>query len=47
MYQSEFRAALGVQPGEKIVGVLHVGYPQKVPAAQPRISAADRLTIIE
>ncbi|MEI7027772.1 nitroreductase family protein [Paenibacillus sp. y28] len=47
MYQEQFREAFGVKPGEKIVGVLHVGYPDKIPAAQPRIPAADRLTVID
>lgn len=43
----EFREALGVKPDEKIVGMLHMGYPAKVPEAQSRIPAVERLTIIE
>ncbi|MCI3920084.1 nitroreductase [Paenibacillus sp. TRM 82003] len=47
IHQPSFRQAYGVEPGEKIVASLHVGYPAKVPAAQPRIPAEQRLTVIE
>lgn len=47
LHAPEFREALGVQPGEKIVGSLHLGYPAKVPAAHPRIPAAQLLTVID
>ncbi|QNK57772.1 nitroreductase [Paenibacillus sp. PAMC21692] len=47
IHQPDFRAALGVQPGEKIVGSLHVGYPAAIPPAQARIPAAQLLTVIE
>ncbi len=43
----EFRAALGVGPGERIIGNLHVGYSAKVPAAKSRIPAEQLLTIID
>jgi len=46
IYSPEFREALGVQPGEKIVGVMHIGYPEKIPATQQRIPAAELLTVI-
>lgn len=46
MYSPAFRQAVGVQPGEKIVGILQVGYPEAVPKAQPRTPAVDRLTVI-
>jgi nitroreductase len=42
-----FREALGIQPGERAVASLHVGYPDQIPAAQPRIAAAELMTIIE
>jgi len=47
IHEEGYREMLGVQPGEKIVGSLHIGYPGKVPAAQPRIPARERLTVIE
>ncbi|WP_248930201.1 nitroreductase family protein [Paenibacillus hamazuiensis] len=47
IHQPEFREALGVRPGEKIVGSLHVGYPAKIPSAQPRIPAEELLTVID
>jgi len=46
LHQSGFREAVGAQPGEKIVGSLHVGYPAAVPPAQPRIPADRLLTVI-
>jgi nitroreductase len=46
MHQPEFRDALAIMPGEKVVGVLHVGYPAKIPTVQPRIAATDRMTVI-
>jgi nitroreductase len=47
IHHPDFRAALGVQPGEKIVGSLHVGYPAAVPSAQARIPAEQLLQVIE
>lgn len=47
IYEAGFREALGIQPEEKIVGTLHVGYPAAVPPAQKRIPAAERTTIID
>lgn len=47
LHSPEFREALSVKPGEKIIGSLHLGYPAKVPAAQSRIPAAELLTIID
>lgn len=47
LHNPEFRAALGVGPGEKIIGSLHLGYPAKIPPAQPRVPAAERLTVID
>lgn len=42
-----FRAAIGIQPGEKIVGILHVGYAEAVPPVRPRIAAEELLTILD
>lgn len=47
MHDPKFRAAAGVQPGEKIVGVLHAGYPETVPPVRPRMAAEELLTVIE
>lgn len=46
-YDPRFHQAVGLQPGEKIVGVLHIGYPETVPAKQPRKAAEEMLTIID
>ncbi|WP_028552972.1 nitroreductase family protein [Paenibacillus sp. UNC451MF] len=46
-YDPKFRKTIGMQPGEKIAGVLHVGYPEIIPPARPRTLAEERLTIIE
>lgn len=42
-----FRASIGVQAGEKIVGILHIGYAETVPPARPRIAAEELLTILD
>ncbi|MCM3746610.1 nitroreductase [Paenibacillus pasadenensis] len=42
--EAVFREAVGIQPGEKAVGNLHIGYPKAVPAAEPRIPASERIT---
>lgn len=41
-----FREKMGVQPGEKVLGNLHIGYPAKIPEAKPRIPASELLTIV-
>lgn len=46
-YDSKFREAIGIQPGEKIVGVLHIGYPEIIPSVQKRTPAEELLTIID
>lgn len=46
-YYPKFREIVGVQPGEKIVGILHIGYPEVVPHKQSRTNAEELLTIIE
>lgn len=44
IYQPTFREALGVQPGEKIVATLMIGYPNKIPAAKERTPVEQKLT---
>lgn len=39
-----FREAVGVQPGERAVGNLHVGYPAVIPSPRPRTPAAELTT---
>lgn len=46
-YEAEFQRSVGLQADEKIVGVLHVGYPASIPKVQPRKSAEEMLTIID
>lgn len=47
MYHPGFREAVGVRPGERVVGVLHVGYPEAVPDPKPRTPLLDKLTVYE
>lgn len=47
MHEAAYRNALGIQPGERVVGSVHVGYASQVPSAQPRIPAADLITVID
>ncbi|MFD0676108.1 MULTISPECIES: nitroreductase family protein [unclassified Paenibacillus] len=46
-YAPKFHQSVGIQPGEKIVGILHIGYPASVPPVQPRKPAEELLTIID
>lgn len=46
-YAPSFREKFGVQPGEKIIGVLHIGYPAKVYKPRRRTKAEEKLTVIE
>lgn len=46
IHDPNFREALGIQPGEKVVGSLHLGYPARVPQAKPRIPASELITEI-
>lgn len=45
-FQPKFRARIGVQPGEKLIGLLQIGYPLDVPQARGRTKAEEKLTII-
>ncbi len=47
IYQPAFREALGVKPGEKIVGTLMLGYPEHVPAPVERADIRERIAIID
>jgi nitroreductase len=47
IFDPRFREAARIQPGEKIVGALHIGYPGLVPEARPRKPAEEMLTVIE
>jgi len=45
LHEPVFREAMGIMPGEKAVGNLHIGYPAKIPHAQARIPAAQLVTL--
>ncbi|MNI23321.1 putative NAD(P)H nitroreductase YdjA [compost metagenome] len=47
VYSPAFRYAVGVQPEEKVVGVLHIGYPALIPEPRPRTAAEHQLIIHE
>ncbi|WP_019910853.1 nitroreductase family protein [Paenibacillus sp. HW567] len=47
IYAPDFRTAIGVKPGEKIVAMVHAGYPETVPGARPRTEAAKLLQVID
>ncbi|UHA72097.1 nitroreductase family protein [Paenibacillus sp. 481] len=47
IYNKDFRELAGVQPGEKIVGVLRLGYFDETPAARPRTPAKELFTVLE
>lgn len=46
IYNPVFREALGVEPGEKIVATLMIGYADFIPEAKGRTSIVDKLTVI-
>ncbi|WP_285768600.1 nitroreductase [Peribacillus sp. SI8-4] len=47
IHSKEFREALDVKPGEKIVGSLHVGYPDMIPTPRPRKEIDQLMTIMD
>ncbi|MNC66063.1 Nitroreductase family protein [compost metagenome] len=47
IYAPDFRTAIGVKPGEKIVAMVHAGYPETVPGARPRTEAGKLLQVID
>ncbi|MFC7320044.1 nitroreductase family protein [Halobacillus campisalis] len=44
---SSFCEDIGVKEGEKIVGIIHMGYPEEIPEAKERTKAEDKLTVID
>lgn len=47
LYGPKFRETLGIVPGEKIVGMLYIGYPDVVPKPQERTPASEKLTVFK
>ncbi|WP_410771593.1 nitroreductase [Fontibacillus sp. BL9] len=47
IHDPRFRSAFGITPGEKVIGVLLVGYADAVPPARPREAAETRLTVLD
>ncbi|MEC0123896.1 nitroreductase family protein [Paenibacillus pabuli] len=47
LYAPKFRKSLGIQAGEKIIGMVYMGYPDVIPSAKERTPAKDKLTIFE
>ena len=47
VYNPEFREAIGVKPGEKIVGTMMIGYPKHVPNAKDRTDIRELVAIID
>ncbi|WP_236339427.1 nitroreductase family protein [Paenibacillus plantiphilus] len=45
IYDPRFRSRTGVAAGEKIVGLLHIGYPDQIPDPRPRTDAVHYLTV--
>ncbi|MCM3338419.1 nitroreductase [Paenibacillus sp. MER TA 81-3] len=46
IYNKKFRELAGVNPGEKIVGVLRLGYFDEAPKARPRTAAEELFTVL-
>jgi nitroreductase len=47
IYEPEFLQSIGVKPGEKIVGVLYIGYPKEIPNSKPRTPIEKKLIIVD
>ncbi|MEK5237639.1 nitroreductase [Paenibacillus sp. FSL L8-0470] len=47
IYAPEFRSKIGVKPGEKVIAMIHAGYPEIIPASRPRKEAAQLLTVVD
>ncbi|WP_340003408.1 nitroreductase [Paenibacillus sp. FSL K6-0276] len=47
IYSPEFRNKIGVKPGEKIIAMIHAGYPETVPDSRPRTDASELLQIVD
>lgn len=46
-WEPSFLKAVGIQPGEKVVGTLHIGYFDKIPKPKSRTRVEQKLTIVE
>lgn len=46
-YDPRFMALLGVQAGERIAGLIHIGTPQEIPTDRPRPALADIVTHLD
>ncbi|PYE52216.1 nitroreductase [Paenibacillus barcinonensis] len=47
LYAPKFRKELGIKAGEKIIGMLYIGYPDVIPSSKERTPAKDKLTLFE
>ncbi|MGE8203530.1 nitroreductase family protein [Heyndrickxia sp. NPDC080065] len=47
IHDPNFREKVGVQQGEKIIGFLHIGYPDAIPNGKDRTPAEELLMIID
>ncbi|MED1866035.1 nitroreductase [Fictibacillus nanhaiensis] len=45
-WDPRFHKAVGIEPGEKVVATLHIGYFDKVPKPRPRTPAEEKTKII-
>lgn len=45
-FRPQFRADIGVSEGEKLIGLLQLGYPLEVPSPAPRTPAERKLTVV-
>ncbi|MDM5278446.1 nitroreductase [Paenibacillus silvae] len=47
LYSPKFREELGIKAGEKIIGMIYMGYPDVIPSPKERTPAKDKLTLFE
>ncbi|CAH1211099.1 nitroreductase [Paenibacillus sp. JJ-223] len=47
LYAPKFRDLLDIEPGEKIIGMVYLGYPEVIPPARERTPAKEKLTLFE
>ena len=47
IFNPRFLEEVGVKPGEKLLGVIQVGYPAALPEARPRTPIEQKLTVID
>lgn len=47
IFNPRFLEEVGVQPGEKLLGVIQVGYPAALPDARPRTPIEQKLTVVD